>query len=295
MFKQKASLIINGHRLVDILLTISAFISSYFLKKYYLPDTLRGLSQDPNYYSILMMVIILWYFSFNLFGLYRSHRHQKLIGILWDTLKAVATGVILLGSAMYLLKLPHVNRMMILIFIVLNILLLGLSKTLIYFILKKYRKLTYHLRNIIIAGQIEGIQKIVDIVRSHADGEVHIIDCVAVDQEIVGTEIRDDIKINCSINELDNILRSQPVDEIIFAIPMDEIKKIEKYITVAEEMGICVRFLPEWMIRSHSLKPMIGSIHIESASKNTPPYLYNISHLIISAFPFISCISSILF
>ena len=38
----------------------------------------------------------------------------------------------------------------------------------------------------------------------------------------------------------------------------------------------------------------IGSIHIESASKKTPPYLYRISHLIISAFPLISSISSIL-
>jgi len=263
MFKQKASVIINCHRAVDILITIIAFVSSYFLKKYYLPEPLRGLSQDPNYYSILMMVIILWYFSFNLFDLYRSYRHQKLIGILWDTIKAIATGVILLGSAIYILKLPHVNRMMIFIFIVLNVCMLGLSKTTVYFLIKKYRKRAYHLKNIIIAGQIEGIQKIVDIVRSHADGEVRIIDCVSVDPECVGSTICDNIKIDCTINELDHILRNKAVDEIIFAIPMDEIKRIEKHITVAEEMGICVRFLPEWMIRSHKLNPMIGSIHIE--------------------------------
>jgi len=260
----KASVIINGHRLVDILLTIIAFISSYFLKKYYqIPGSLKGLSQDPNYYSILMMVIILWYFSFNLYNIYRSYRHQHLIQILWDIIKAVTTGVILLGSLIYLLKLPHVNRMMMFIFIVLNVLMLGLSKTLIYLIIRKYRKRTYNLRNIIIAGQNEGIQKIVEIVKTHSGDEVKIVDCLAVDSKNIGTEICDGIKINCSIDELDSILRNEAIDEIIFAIPMDEIKSIEKYITVAEEMGICVRFLPEWMIRSHKLNPIIGSIHIE--------------------------------
>jgi len=56
---KRSSLIINGHRLLDIFLTVTAFIGAYFVKKYVLPDPFRGLSQDPNYYAILFMVIIL--------------------------------------------------------------------------------------------------------------------------------------------------------------------------------------------------------------------------------------------
>ena len=72
MLKQQAKLLTQAHKLLDIGLTAAAFVGAYFVKKYLLPAHLGGLSTGPNYYSVLLMVIIVWYVVFETAGLYKS-------------------------------------------------------------------------------------------------------------------------------------------------------------------------------------------------------------------------------
>jgi len=78
MLRERAKLITQAHKALDICLTAAVFIAAYFIKKYLLPVPFRGLTIAPNYYIILLMTIIIWYVTFELFGLYASYRKQTL-------------------------------------------------------------------------------------------------------------------------------------------------------------------------------------------------------------------------
>ena len=63
---------------------------------------------------------------------------------------------------------------------------------------------------------------------------------------------------------METILLREVVDELIFAIPLHMIKDVEKYISMAENLGVAVRILPQWHIRQLGYTPNIGSLHFET-------------------------------
>jgi exopolysaccharide biosynthesis polyprenyl glycosylphosphotransferase len=260
----RSHLIINGHRAVDLLLTAVAFSGSYFMKKYLDLGIYRGISQDPNYWAVLFLVLISWYISFNLFGIYGSYRNRSLSRIVFDMIKAVVTGFAVLNVAMYLLKFPYVSRGMIAIFVALNVLLLAISKSVIYTVLNRYRKSSYNVQNIVLVGSGEGAEAFVDIVHSRYPDGYRILGCVDEGSEKIGKRIGGDVEIVCSLDSLETLLTGNSVDEVIFTMPMDKLPEVEAYILLAEKMGINVRFLPEWLIQPVKLNPMIGSLRIEN-------------------------------
>ena len=74
MLKENSALVVRGHRILDICLTVAAFVGAYFIKRDVLPLPFRGLITDPNYYVILLLIVIIWYIVLDLSGLYESYR-----------------------------------------------------------------------------------------------------------------------------------------------------------------------------------------------------------------------------
>ncbi|RJQ27176.1 sugar transferase [Candidatus Parcubacteria bacterium] len=265
MLKEKAFIIVNGHRILDTVLTVLAFISSYFVKKYLMVDPFRGLSQEPNYYTILLMIVIIWYLAFNFFELYQPYRNKTIKQILWELVKAVFSGFILLNFFIYLFRIPHISRLMMLIFLGTNLLLLGITKSTIFTLLKRYRQCNFHKKNIIIVGDKKGAEQIIDLIKNNTGEQINIIGCVTEnDSKKIGCKMIGEIEIICILDSLESIIKKFAVDELVFSIPLDEIKNVEKYIAIAEEMGICVRVLPEWFIHPIQLNPLIGQLKVEN-------------------------------
>ena len=139
MFREQSRLIERIHRLLDIFLTVAAFGAAYFIKRDLLPEPFRGLITAPDYHIVLLLIIIIWYVIFKFFGFYTSFRGQNFRTIFWNMVKAVSISFLLLSFLMYLLKITHVSRMMMAIFLKLNILLLGISKGVVYKMLAHFR------------------------------------------------------------------------------------------------------------------------------------------------------------
>ena len=109
MLRERSTLIINLHRFLDICLTVAAFVSAYFIKLYLLPRSMRGLTTEPDYYEVLLLIIIVWYLCFAYFKLYESYRKQSLPMILLQVIKAVSTGMVFIFLALYVLKIFNIS------------------------------------------------------------------------------------------------------------------------------------------------------------------------------------------
>src|SRR4030042_3635966 len=155
MLRERSALILKIHKGLDITLTVIAFVSAYFIKLYLMPKSLIGLTTEPSYYVVLLLTIIIWYPCFAYFRLYESYRKQSLPQILLQMIKSVTTGMVLISLALYALKLLNVSRLLLLIFYIINVGLLSVTKSTIYLVLKRYRGRGFNFRNILIIGSKE--------------------------------------------------------------------------------------------------------------------------------------------
>ncbi len=90
---------------------------------------------------------------------------------------------------MYLFKITHVSRMMMGIFLILNILFLGISKGVVYKMLAHFRGKGFNFRNILIVGSREGAKEIIGAIGDRLDAGYRILGCLEVDERRVGETV----------------------------------------------------------------------------------------------------------
>jgi len=262
LLREYNKLIVRLHRLLDIGLTVAAFISAYFIKRY-LPAPFGGLSIDPDYYIILMMIIIIWYSTFSLCGLYESYRKKTFSQIFREMTKAIAIGMGILVLIMYLLKITDVSRILLGIFLLLDILLLGINKGLVYKVLAYYRSRQFNFRNILIIGSKERAKDTINAIHAHAYSGYKILGCLETELSSVGREVKSGIAVIGLLKDLNDFLSNNVVDELIVAMPFSKIDDPSKYIVTAETLGIPVRIFPDWQIHNLMHNSKIARISYE--------------------------------
>ncbi len=264
MLREHNKFIIQIHKTLDICLTVLAFVGAYFIKKDLLPEPFRGLITAPNYYIVLLLIIIIWYLVFRFFDLYASYRKQNFGRIFWNMVKAVFVSFLLLSFLMYLFKITDVSRIMMSIFVLFDVVLLGLSKGLAYRMLTRFRAKGFNFRNILIVGSRAGAKEVIDAIGDRLEAGYRILGCLEIDENRVGEKVKNGVKVINTVESMGKILLKDVVDELIFAMPLHMIKDVEKYISMAEDVGVAVRILPQWHIRQLGYTPNIGSLHFET-------------------------------
>src|SRR4030042_3754209 len=106
---ENSRLIARIHKALDVCLTAVSFIAAYFIKKDLLPFPYRGLITDPNYYVVLLMIIIIWYVVFDFFNLYTPYRKRAFTEIFWNMAKATSTAMVIMILCMYVIKITDVR------------------------------------------------------------------------------------------------------------------------------------------------------------------------------------------
>ena len=263
MLKEHNRLILRAHKVLDICLTAAAFIGAYFIKRHLLPAPLAGLITVPNYYIVLFMIIIIWYIIFDLFGLYGSYRKRSFGKVFLNMAKAVSTGMLALTLCMYLLKITDVSRIMLGIFLLLNIGLLGLSKGLVYRIIAHYRQKGFNFRNVLIIGCEKMARDVIDAIGDRLGSGYRILGCLGLEQNEIGRSVKNGVGVIGTVDHLEKILMEDVVDEVVCAMPLSCIGNVDKHLAFAESMGVAVRIVPDWQIENLMYRPGIARIDIE--------------------------------
>ena len=264
MLREKSLFLGRIHRMLDIFLTVTAYVASYFIKKNWLPDEYRGLTTGPNYYAILLMVIIIWYVSFYLFDNYASYRKTAFSKIIANMTKSVFAAFLFLTLAMYLLNITSVSRLMLIMFVGLDLVLLISSKSLLYHFLNSIRKKGYNFRGIVIIGTKERAKDVLRSIKKRQGAGYVIIGCLDTEKGNVGKEVFPGVTVVDTVDNLETVLKRSVVDELIFAMPVKLIRHADKLMSIAEFMGVSVRIIPDWQIHSLTYEPSIATVHFEN-------------------------------
>ena len=263
MLKEKGSLILEMQKAIDIAITGFSFIAAYFIKRNLLPEGLSELSNDPNYYIVLLLIVIAWYISFKWMGMYMSFRQQAFWQFFVAILKSCFMGMALVGMAMYLTRIQGVSRLLMGIFFMLDICLLTLFKYIIFKTLEKIRTDGFNTRNILIVGSEDRARQVIEAVEKYKATGYRVLGCFELEEKDLGKPVYGDHKVIGLIRDLETYLRNNIVDELIFAMPLKKIKKGDRYMVLAESMGIKVRIIPDWELHYLMYRPGIATIQVE--------------------------------
>jgi exopolysaccharide biosynthesis polyprenyl glycosylphosphotransferase len=264
MLREKNSFLVRLEELLDLFLTVTSFVAAYFIKRDMLPVGLKGLATGPNYYMILLMVVIVWYTVFSLFYGYGSYRASSLGSIVKDVFQSVLIGFLFLTLAMYLFKIVDVSRSMLLIFISLDLFFLIGTKTLVYHFLKSIRGKGYNYRSVVVIGTKERAKDVLKAIWQRHGSGYRIIGCLDTDKSRVGQEVVPGINVIDTVDHLETVLRCKVVDELIFAMPVKLRANASRLVALAENMGVSVRIIPDWQLHALMYEPAIAKVHFEN-------------------------------
>ncbi|MBU0996181.1 MAG: sugar transferase [Proteobacteria bacterium] len=263
MLEEKKRLIFKFHKYYDIFFTIAAFIASYVLKNLIYSQPAYGESIPDEYYFILLLIIIIWFIVLDMTGLYTPYRSKRFNKIIFETIQAVVTSFVLLIVCLYLIKIEGISRVMMGCFLVLDIAVLGLYKYILYFLLANETKSSLHSLVVCIVGSKDRARTLIDLIETSKDKRLKIIGCLETDKSLVGTTINYGYKVFNTINNIATVLTAHVIDELIFAMPLEEIEYADKYIAIAEDIGVSVRIIPDWPLHYFTYHSQVVTIGFE--------------------------------
>lgn len=196
--------------------------------------------KDTNAQLMLFSLLVIWYFASKSFLLYDEFRTRdfsyELITILKGIIVLTISNIVLI----FLLKQYHFSRLFISTFFVVVTLLLLLEKLFFRYVLDVFRKKGRNLRSLIIVGTGENGLNFYNSIRENILLGYNVLGFIddqnnnVLDGKYLGT-----------LDQLDEILTKLTVDDIIVALPNNEISKLNDIIKTCEHHTTRVKIVPD--------------------------------------------------
>ncbi len=263
MLREHHLLTTELQKVLDMVITAASFVVAYFIKRDMMPGGLDRLSTGPNYYIVLLMIVIAWFIAFNWMGMYISYRRSDFFQFFVRIVKSVFTGLVLLNIGLYTMHMADISRLLMGIFLGVNISLLTLSRFVIFKFLEKMRQGGYNTRYVLIIGSHERATETIAAIESYRTSGYKILGCLDVDAAVIGKSVVNGHKIIGHVDELETILKNHTVDELVFSMPLKLIENAGQKLSLAESMGVKVRIIPDWQIHHLMYQPGVATIHFE--------------------------------
>jgi len=236
MVREKEGLFDNLFAIIDILLSIIAFGTAYYLRKYYYTS---GLSYSPEYLSAVFMLIPIWFVLLKLSNSTRLHRTRTYSIILIDYLKVVTFGT---GSLLFLIfafKLDDISRIVLFLFAFIDLILMYLVKISIYVYFKNHRSKGMNLRYVVVIGDEQSSQ-FIDMLENVKEWGYRIAGIITESEEI---KLKYGNKYHiCSGNtNLSRMLEEKTIDEVVYAHLNPDLEQLKHLIYACEEVGVTFR------------------------------------------------------
>lgn len=264
VIRQHKTLLYNLLRILDLILVMIAFIVAYYIKNNW--DLGKDLSALPDYYYSLFLFLVCYYFSLNVFDVYQSYRNQRLHEIFLEIIKSCLLGTTVAVSLLYFFNEKDISRQLIVLFFVFSLLLLAGSKIILFKALGYFRKNDLNYRNILVIGSRDrAVESIKKILENPATG-YNVVGCVELSgrDDLVGLSIFEDVKVIGTMDDYQDILTSHAIDEIIFAVRISLVDKIQHYIRISELLGISTRIIPDFQYQRILYRPETASVYMEN-------------------------------
>lgn len=246
MLKERTQFIRRILYIADlVMLSVCFFLTYYFLFYFsffythdFLPDV--QIVKKPHsmglYLQAYWLALFLWAVILKLRGEYqlRVQTYTKLIG------NHCVNGFLFLGaftSLAFIFKMEFISRLFMIVYALSAVGLLITSRLVALSVAYTVRSRGYNYRNLLLVGTGRRAREFLKLVARHPEWGYRVIGILDQDSQMVGKEI-EGCKVVGVLGELPGFLEKNVVDEVVFVIPRNWLKEIEKSILYCEAVGV---------------------------------------------------------
>ena len=254
MLKQRTRIFTFFLYLGDLGATLLAFLCAYWFRGIFPQESYASLFPFSWYLNLFLAIFPIWSILFYLIDLYRDWRGLGFWKETWGISKAVLISSLLLGFTVFALKYQFVSRIFISLFALLDIFLIITVRISVRKLILFFNRKIERFRIILIVGTEEGAVILAKNIEKHKDLGLRILGFLATSDKNPPRRLSGHPVLGVA-NNLPQILESEVVDEVIFAISQEELKKMEDLFLLCEERGITARlainFFPHVIAKTH--------------------------------------------
>ncbi|MGV8984637.1 sugar transferase [Clostridium sp.] len=219
------------HLITDAL----ALIVSYYIA-YNITADLTVLNGIWEYSWIILIYIPIWIFVMAANGMYNVTTFTYYDRIFRNSLGASVFSSSIILALMYAIKENMYNKILFLNFFLIAIIIMLIEKYLVLYVFKiKNGESTKQVLVIGVNSMYEQFKYYVN----KTNIKVNVVRFIGVDE----SQSLNQCAVLLHKDNFRNILRTEVIDEIYFALPIKYFKEIQEYLLIAEEMGITSRVL----------------------------------------------------
>ena len=254
MVKQRNNIRSLALYIGDLSSTLLAFFLAYGFRGAFPDGSFPYLFPLSWHLKLLWLILPIWSLIFYLMELYRYWRGSGFWKETWTIMKAVFFSFFLFGFFVFALKYQFVSRIFLVSFAFFDLVLVILFRLLLREGIQLLNRHSEGSRFILIVGLDDNAREMAQGIEKHKDLGLRIRGFLSARDshhplKIYGYPVLGEAR------DLPKLLETEVIDEVIFAVSQDELKKMDSLLLICEERGITTRvildFFPHVISRTH--------------------------------------------
>ncbi len=235
------------HVVIDAFVIAASYVLAWFIR---FSDLMLGQPESigtlpiEHYMFALVFIVPGFLILYQAFNLYSPKRVQGRRLELANILKANTLGVLLIMFVLYMTKENDFSRLMIYIFICINVAAETAVRMGIRYVLRDMRKRGLNQKYMILVGYSRAAEEYIDRVLSNPQWG-YTIRGILDDNVPAGTTYRG-VKVLGRIANLMVILPYSTLDEIAITLGLNEYYRLEEIVAICEKSGVHTKFIPDY-------------------------------------------------
>ena len=233
------------HVLIDAVVIAVSYICAWAIRFVgpFSASAVRSRSFE-QYMILLVFMIPLYLILYHAFTLYTPLHMQGRRLVLSNVVKANTLGLLIVITALYVVREGNLSRTTFVIFYIINICLEWGVRMLIFKILRDMRKKGRYQKQIILVGYSRAAEEYIDRIRQNPQWG-YVIRGILDDNVPAGTMYHG-VKVIGRIANLMVILPANRLDEIAITLGLNEYYRLEEIVALCEKSGVHTKFIPDY-------------------------------------------------
>lgn len=227
---------------IDVLALVVAFEAAYWMRHTimarWLPTPPSSIMTYDWMYGFVFPIWIGLMFSA---GLYQSRRLHSFRGLPADLAKVSGMGLLLLMGVTYLLKVPDISRIFLIVFVGLAVGALIVGRLIVRAYLRRSGRSELQWCNVIVVGTTGKALEFARSVNSSGSWGFRLLGLVSEQRSGPYEQRIEDLDVLGGLDDLEHLLKSRVVDEVIFVVPGKIAGELEDVFLLCEELGVNAR------------------------------------------------------
>lgn len=229
---------------LDALVIIVSYLVAWYVMMASVDAEKVGVLPPEVYMMALVVLVPFFLLLYSAFNLYTPKRIQgrRLEG--GNILKANIIGGFAAMACLFMIKQLDVSRLMLGVFLFLNVTLTVLERNIVRIVLMNARRIGMNLKHMILVGYSRAAEEYIDRIVQNPQWGYKVMG-ILDDNVTPGTLYRN-IEVLGAINNLGTILSGNNPDEIAITLGLDEYYKLERIVAMCEKSGVHTKFIPDY-------------------------------------------------